>query len=46
VDFLSAIDEGEFVIAQANSPVNKDGSFVEDYVACRHRGESENAPGR
>ena len=44
VDFLSAIDEGEFVIAQANSPVNKDGSFVEDYVACRHRGESELRP--
>ena len=44
VDFLSAIDEGEFVIAQANSPINKDGTFAEDYVAVRHRGESELRP--
>src|SRR4029077_19163207 len=30
VDYLSAIEEGEFVIAQANSIMNKDGSFAED----------------
>src|SRR5215468_10241587 len=41
VDYLSAIEEGEFVIAQANSIMNKDGSFAEDFVACRFRGESE-----
>ena len=44
VEFLSAIEEGEFVIAQANSPLNKDGSFIEDLVACRCRGESELRP--
>src|SRR5882724_10510685 len=41
VDFLSAIEEGEYVIAQANSIMNKDASFAEDFVACRFKGESE-----
>lgn len=41
VDYLSAIGEGEFVIAQANSPLTEDGRFVDEYVACRYRGESE-----
>ena len=44
VEFLSAIDEGEYVIAQANSPLNKDGTFSEEYVSCRFRGESELRP--
>ena len=44
VEFLSAIDEGEYVIAQANSPLNKDGTFSEDFVSCRYRGESELRP--
>ncbi|WP_243039437.1 DNA-directed RNA polymerase subunit beta [Dyella sedimenti] len=44
VDYLSAIEEGDHVIAQANSPLNKDGSFVEDFVSCRFRGESELRP--
>jgi DNA-directed RNA polymerase subunit beta len=41
VDYLSAIGEGEFVIAQANSPLTEEGRFVDEYVACRYRGESE-----
>jgi DNA-directed RNA polymerase subunit beta len=44
VEFLSAIDEGEYVIAQANSPLEKDGTFSEEYVSCRFRGESELRP--
>jgi DNA-directed RNA polymerase subunit beta len=44
VEYLSAIDEGEYVIAQANSPLNKDGSFSEDFVSCRFKGESELRP--
>ncbi|GAA0689741.1 DNA-directed RNA polymerase subunit beta [Dyella sp. SG562] len=43
VDYLSAIEEGDHVIAQANSPL-KDGRFVEDFVSCRFRGESELRP--
>src|SRR3954470_14110111 len=41
VEFLSAIEEGEFVIAQANSPLDKNGGFIEEFVACRFKGESE-----
>ena len=44
VEFLSAIEEGEFVIAQANSIMTKDGGFAEDFVACRFKGESELRP--
>jgi DNA-directed RNA polymerase subunit beta len=40
-EYLSAIEEGEFVIAQANSILNDNGSFAEDFVACRYKGESE-----
>jgi len=43
VDYLSAIEEGDHVIAQANSPL-KDGAFIEDFVSCRFRGESELRP--
>ncbi len=35
IKYLSAIEEEKFTIAQANSVLNKDGSFVEELVACR-----------
>ena len=35
IKYLSAIDEEKFTIAQANSPINKDGSFEEELVSCR-----------
>ena len=35
IKYLSAIEEEKFTIAQANSKLNKDGSFVEELVACR-----------
>ncbi len=41
IDYLSAIEENEFVIAQANSPLSDKGVFSEEFVACRYRGESE-----
>src|SRR6201996_5073199 len=44
VDYLSAIEEGDHVIAQANSPLDKNGAFIEDFVSCRFRGESELRP--
>ena len=34
IKYLSAIEEEKFTIAQANSALNKDGSFVEELVAC------------
>ncbi len=39
VDYLSAIEEGEFVIAQASVPVDKDGRLKEGLVSCRHKDE-------
>jgi len=35
IKYLSAIEEEKYTIAQANSVINKDGSFVEELVACR-----------
>jgi DNA-directed RNA polymerase subunit beta len=40
VEFLSAIEEGEFVIAQANAPLSKDGQFLDGFVSCRYQGEA------
>ncbi|MDZ3822293.1 MAG: DNA-directed RNA polymerase subunit beta [Pseudoxanthomonas sp.] len=40
VEYISAIEENDYVIAQANSPLNKDGGFVEQFVACRFQGET------
>ncbi|MGZ8142904.1 MAG: DNA-directed RNA polymerase subunit beta [Methylosarcina sp.] len=39
VDYLSAIEEGEFVIAQASVPVDENGKLVEGLVSCRHKDE-------
>jgi len=36
IEYLSAIYEEKFTIAQANSPIGKDGSFEEELVSCRH----------
>ena len=40
IDFLSAIDESEFVIAQASAPLDKNGGFVDNLVTVRHNGET------
>ncbi|MEC4747078.1 DNA-directed RNA polymerase subunit beta [Methylomicrobium sp. Wu6] len=39
VDYLSAIEEGEFVIAQASVPVDDNGKLIEGLVSCRHKDE-------
>ena len=39
VDYLSAIEEGEFVIAQASVAVDEKGKLVEGLVSCRHKDE-------
>ena len=36
IQYLSAIEEEKYTIAQANSPIKKDGSFEEELVACRN----------
>ncbi len=39
IDYLSAIEEGDFTIAQANSELNKDGKFKEELVSSRFKNE-------
>jgi len=39
VDYLSAIEEGEFVIAQASVAVAENGKLVDGLVSCRHKDE-------
>ncbi len=39
VDYLSADQEDEFIIAQANAPLDEQGRYVLDRVKCRERGE-------
>jgi len=35
IDYLSAIEESNFTIAQANSKINEKGDFVEELLSCR-----------
>ncbi len=43
VIYLSAIDEEDFVIAQANANIDNKGKFVNEIVSCRKNGEFINA---
>jgi len=40
VEYLSAIEEGSFVIAQASASIDESGSLNEEMIPCRHKGES------
>jgi len=39
VTYLSAIEEGKYVIAQANARVNNKGKLIDDLVSCRYQNE-------
>ncbi|MGR8931997.1 MAG: DNA-directed RNA polymerase subunit beta [Gammaproteobacteria bacterium] len=39
VDYISAIEEGEYVIAQSSVAVDENGKLVEGLVSCRHKDE-------
>jgi len=39
IDYLSAISEGDFVIAQASAPVDENGVLIPGLVSCRHKDE-------
>ncbi len=39
IEWLSANEEEEARIAQANAPLNEDGSFVNEFILCRERGD-------
>src|SRR5687768_6202438 len=40
IDYLSAIEEGKYVIAQANAVLDKEGKLTGDLVSAREAGES------
>ncbi|MBP2016904.1 DNA-directed RNA polymerase subunit beta [Symbiobacterium terraclitae] len=42
--YLTADEEDENVIAQANEPINEDGTFVRDRITCRYRDEILQVP--
>jgi len=39
IDYLSAIEEGQYVIAQANATLNEKGEFTDDLISCRTQNE-------
>jgi DNA-directed RNA polymerase subunit beta len=39
IDYLSAIEEGQYVIAQANASLDENGHLVDELVSCRHLNE-------
>src|ERR1041385_7469181 len=41
ITFLSAIEEGNYVIAQANATVDKNGKLTDTLVSCRFKNEFE-----
>ena len=40
IDYLSAIEEGQYAIAQANVVLDENGKLTEDLIPCRFRGET------
>ncbi|MEQ1816470.1 MAG: DNA-directed RNA polymerase subunit beta [Nitrosomonas sp.] len=47
IDYLSAIEEGNFMIAQANAELDDNNRFISEIVSCRHKNEfSLSAPDR
>ncbi len=44
IEYLSAIEEGQFVIAQANANLTPKGEFVDDLVSSRYKNEFSMLP--
>jgi len=40
IHYLSAIEEGNYIIAQANTNLNSNNSFIDELITCRNKGES------
>ncbi|QJC31748.1 DNA-directed RNA polymerase subunit beta [Enterobacteriaceae endosymbiont of Donacia tomentosa] len=40
IDYLSSIEEGNFIIAQANTNIDKNGYILDEFITCRYKGES------
>src|SRR5437899_2087251 len=44
VQYLSAMEEGRYTVAQANAPIDHRGRFTEDLIVCRHAGDVQLVP--
>jgi len=44
IEYLTAMDEEKYNIAQASAQIDEKGKFVQPYVAARHRGEFLTVP--
>ena len=44
VQYLSAMEEGRYLVAQANAPIDHRGRFTEDLIVCRHAGDVQMVP--
>ena len=44
VQYLSAMEEARYTVAQANAPVDARGRFTEDMIVCRHAGDVSLVP--
>jgi DNA-directed RNA polymerase subunit beta len=44
IDYMSAIEEEDYYIAQANALLNENKEFVREYVAARYKGETTTVP--
>jgi DNA-directed RNA polymerase subunit beta len=40
VIYMTAMEEAKYTIAQANSPLDKSGKFLEDLISCRKAGDN------
>jgi DNA-directed RNA polymerase subunit beta len=39
IEYLSAMDEDKYYVAQASAKIDKAGNFLEESVSCRHQGD-------
>ncbi|MCL5261189.1 MAG: DNA-directed RNA polymerase subunit beta [Gammaproteobacteria bacterium] len=40
IEYLSAIEEGQFYIAQANTNIDRRGKLIDELIPCRYKGET------
>jgi DNA-directed RNA polymerase subunit beta len=44
IEYLSAMDEDKYYVAQASAKIDKEGNFLEDQISCRHQGDYTTRP--
>ena len=44
IEYLSAIEEGQYTVAQANAKLSENDELMDELVSCRHQGEFSLAP--